>query len=297
MYRVWMRAVRLFSFTASITPVLIGSAFALVDHGFRPIVAILVLLACVLCHAGCNLANDYFDFRKGTDREMLLGRGGVIQDGWLSPGQVRLGMIVAFGLATGLGIIVLSASTWWLLALAVPCLIAAVVYTGGPKPLGYMALGEATVWLAMGMGITCGTYVALTRELTLEVVVGSLGISSLVAAILHVNNLRDFDTDRSAGKRTLAHLLGWRNAVRELDVLLFAAYLFAMATVAVHLANWPVLMSLATIPAALAISKRVRTEATPPSLNPAVRLTAQVHFRYGLLFAAGLVIRAIIDRT
>lgn len=296
MRKVWMRAVRLFSFTASITPVLIGSAFALVDHAFRPGVAVLVLLACVLCHAGCNLANDYFDFRKGTDREMLLGRGGVIQDGWLTPNQVRIGMAVAFGLATALGLIVLSLSTWWLLLLAIPCLIAAVAYTGGPKPLGYMALGEVTVWLAMGMGITCGTYVALTRELTWEVVVGSLGISALVAAILHVNNLRDFESDRAAGKTTLAHLLGWAKAVRELNLLLIGAYVFALATVAMDLANWPVLIVFVTVPAARAIATRVETDPTPPSLNGAVRLTAQLHFRYGLLFAAGLVIRAFIER-
>ena len=102
--------------------------------------------------------------------------------------------------ATVLGLIILALSTWWLLALALPSLIVAVLYTGGPRPLGYMALGEVTVWLFMGMGIVCGTFIAMTGRLTWEVAIGSLGISSLVAAILHANNLRDFDLDRSAGK-------------------------------------------------------------------------------------------------
>src|SRR5690349_19877805 len=131
-----MRAVRIFSFTASVTPVLIGSAFALVSRDFSPIRFVLVALACVLCHAGCNLANDYFDHRKGIDDSESIGIGGVIQDGWLTAEQVRNGMIACFAAATVLGIAILSLSTWWLLALAVPSLLAAVLYTGGPKPLG-----------------------------------------------------------------------------------------------------------------------------------------------------------------
>jgi len=294
--KVWMRAVRLFSFTASITPVLIGSGFALADHQLHVFRAILVLLACVLCHAGCNLANDYFDHRKGTDRETLLGRGGVIQSGWLTENQVRDGMIVAFALATVIGVIVLALSTWWLLVLAIPSLLAAILYTGGPRPLGFIALGEVTVWLFMGMGITCGTYVAQSGHLTWEVAIGSLGISSLVAAILHANNIRDFDTDKAAGKRTLAHLLGRAGAIREMDALLALAFLFALVTVAGWPANWPVLLTLVMAPAAFYIARLVRTTGDAMALNRSVRLTAQLHFRYGLLFTAGLVIRAAIDR-
>ena len=134
--RVWMRAVRIFSFTASITPVLVGSAFALVDRRFAASLFLPILAACVLVHAGCNLANDYFDYVKGTDRENVLG-----PEGWLSAEQIRLGMIVSFTAATILGLLILALSTWWLLALAIPSLLAAVLYTGGPKPLGYAALG------------------------------------------------------------------------------------------------------------------------------------------------------------
>ncbi len=151
-----MRAVRIFSFTASITPVLIGSAFALTDREFSPLLFPLILAACVLCHAGCNLANDYFDYQKGIDDTTTVGRGGVIQDGWLTADQVRNGMIFAFGIATAIGLLILALSTWWLLLLTIPSLLAAILYTGGSKPLGYMALGELTVWVFMGMGIICG---------------------------------------------------------------------------------------------------------------------------------------------
>ena len=294
--RIWLRAVRIFSFTASITPVLIGSAFALVSRDFDPLLFVLVMLASVLCHAGCNLANDYFDYRKGVDSAASLGPAGVIQDGWLTPSQVRAGMIATLTLATVLGVIVLALSTWWLLVLTVPSLIVAVLYTGGPRPLGYMALGEITVWLFMGMGIVCGTYVAMTGRLTWEVAIGSLGISALVAAILHANNLRDFELDRGAGKRTLAHLLGWRNAVREFTLLVALAFLFTALLILLWPSNWPALLVLAAVPSALALIQVVRSNADVKSLNMSVRGTAQLHFRFGLLLTLGLVIRAVLER-
>jgi 1,4-dihydroxy-2-naphthoate polyprenyltransferase len=294
--KVWLRAVRVFSFTASVTPVLIGSAFALVAGEFSPLLFALIIVASVLCHAGCNLANDYFDFRKGVDTEQSLGPSGVIQQGWLTLDQVRNGMIVTFGIATALGVIILALSTWWLLLLAVPSLLAAVLYTGGPKPLGYLALGEATVWLFMGMGIVCGTFVAMAGDLTWEVAVGSLGISALVAAILHANNLRDFELDRAAGKRTLGHVLGWSNAVREFTVLIAAAYVLTGLLVVLWPSNWPTLLVLVTAPAALALVQLVRSNNDAQSLNMSVRATAQLHFQFGLLLTLGLVIRTVIER-
>jgi 1,4-dihydroxy-2-naphthoate polyprenyltransferase len=294
--RIWMRAVRIFSFTASVTPVLIGSAFALVSRDFLIVRFVLVALACVLCHAGCNLANDYFDHRKGIDNRESIGIGGVIQDGWLTAEQVRNGMLVCFAAATILGIAILALSTWWLLALAVPSLLAAILYTGGPKPLGYIALGELTVWLFMGMGIVSGTYVAMAEHLSWEVAVGSLGISALVAAILHVNNMRDFEPDQTAGKRTLAHLLGWSGSVREYEFLIVGAYFFTAILIVIWPSNWPTALVLATAPAALALIQLVRSNADAKSLNMGVRGTAQLHFRFGLLLTAGLVVRTIIER-
>lgn len=293
--RIWLRAVRVFSFTASITPVLIGSAFALVARDFDPVLFGLIVVASVLCHAGCNLANDYFDHRKGVDSAASLGPAGVIQDGWLTADQVRTGIVVTLATATVLGVIILMLSTWWLLALALPSLIVAVAYTGGPKPLGYMALGELTVWLFMGMGIVCGTFVAMTGHLTWEVTVGSLGISALVAAILHANNLRDFDLDRSAGKRTLAHVLGWQNAVREFVLLVVVAYASTLLLVAAWPSNWPVLIAFATIPAARALIQLVRSNTDARALNMSVLTTAQLHFRFGLFVTIGLVIRTVIE--
>ncbi len=126
--------------------------------------------------------------------------------------------------------------------------------------------------------------------------VGSLGISALVAAILHANNLRDFEPDRAAGKRTLAHLLGRDRAVREFEVLIVAAYLFTALLIALWPENWPVVIVAITVPSALALMQLVRTNADAKALNMSVLGTAQLHFKFGLLLTMGLVIRTLIER-
>jgi 1,4-dihydroxy-2-naphthoate octaprenyltransferase len=145
------------------------------------------------------------------------------------------------------------------------------------------------------MGIVCGTFVAMAGELTWEVAVGSLGISALVAAILHANNLRDFELDRAAGKTTLAHVFGWSRAVREFTILVAAGYLFTVMLVVLWPANWPCLLVLVTVPAALALVQLVRSNSDAQSLNMSVRATAQLHFQFGLLLTLGLAIRAALE--
>jgi 1,4-dihydroxy-2-naphthoate octaprenyltransferase len=148
----------------------------------------------------------------------------------------------------------------------------------------------------MGMGIVCGTYVAMTERLTQEVVIGSLGISALVAAILHANNLRDFEPDRVAGKRTLAHVIGWEWAVREFLILIAASYLLTILLVMVWPENWPVALTVLTAPAALALMRSIRSTTDANALNLAVRGTASLHFRFGLMLTIGLVIRAALEQ-
>jgi 1,4-dihydroxy-2-naphthoate octaprenyltransferase len=136
----------------------------------------------------------------------------------------------------------------------------------------------------------------MAEHLTWEVAIGSLGISALVAAILHVNDLRDFDSDLTAGKRTLAHLLGKANAVREYVVLIAAAYVFTAILIVIWPSNWPVLIAAASLPAAIAMIRLVRRKDDPQLLNLGVRGTAKLHFQFGLLMTFGLLIRSVIER-
>jgi 1,4-dihydroxy-2-naphthoate octaprenyltransferase len=295
-WRIWFQAIRFFSFTASAIPILIGSSLALVDREFDLLLFVVMLAASIACHAGANLANDYFDHVKGIDTEESLGPSKVIQQSLLTPAEVRRGMIVAFAIATVLGLYIVAETGWPILALALASLAAAYFYTGGPKPLGYIALGEVTVLIFMGPVMIGGAYYVLAERLTWEVVLASLPIGFLVAAILHANNIRDIELDRAAGKVTLATLLGRRWANIEYLALVAGAFVATAVLIAAAPRLWPVAVVVLSAPTAVSLIRLVFSAAEGRSLNVALRKTAGLHFRFGLLMTAGLLIRATIDR-
>jgi len=293
-WRVWLQAVRVFSFPASVVPILVASALAVADLVFDPLLAVAMLLASVLCHAGANLANDYYDDKNGVDTADSLGPSKVIQQGLLSPAEVRRGMLVAFGLATVIGLAIVAVSGWVVLVIALLSLGAAFFYTGGPRPLGYVALGELTVFLSMGLGMVLGAYYVYAGRITLVATLVAVAVACLVAAILHANNVRDLDADRRAGKRTLATLLGRPGADIEYALLVAGAYAAALAAVAAEPRLWPALLVLASLPAAVSLVRAAFAAATPDELNPIVRRTAGLHLRFGLLLSAGAVLSAFL---
>lgn len=295
-WRIWLQAVRYFSFTASAIPIFIGSALALIDREFDLLLFLVMVAASISCHAGANLANDYFDHVKGIDTDESLGPSKVIQQSLLTPAEVRRGMIVAFGIATVLGLFIVAQTGWQILALALASLGAAYFYTGGPKPLGYIALGEVTVLIFMGPVMIGGAYYVLAERLTWEVMLASLPVGSLVAAILHANNIRDIELDRRAGKVTLATILGRRGANVEYLGLVAGAFVATAVLIAARPHLWPVALVLVCAPTALALIRLVFSAAEGRALNVALRRTAGLHLRFGLLMTAGLLIRATIDR-
>lgn len=295
-WRIWLLAVRYFSFTASVIPIAIGSVLALIDRRFDPILFVVMILAAIACHAGANLANDYFDHIKGIDSPESLGPSKAIREAWLTPGEVKRGMIVSFAIATALGLVIVSQTGWQILALALASLAAAYFYTGGPKPLGYMALGEVTVLIFMGPVMIGGSYYVLAGRLTWDPMLLSIPIGFIVAAILHANNIRDIDLDRKAGKTTLATLLGRRGANIEYLVLVVGAYLVTLIVIQRDPALWPIVLVFASVPAAIAMLRLIFSPAVGPALNIAVRKTAGLHLRFGSLMTLGLLVRAIFDR-
>ncbi|MGD9714484.1 MAG: 1,4-dihydroxy-2-naphthoate octaprenyltransferase [Thermomicrobiales bacterium] len=294
--RVWFQAVRFFSFTASIVPIVVGSALALFDRTFDALLFVVMLSASVACHAGANLANDYFDDRKGIDTDDSLGPSKVIQLGYLTSAQVLRGTVVALGIATVLGLYVVYRTGWAILIVALLSLAAAVLYTGGPKPLGYVALGEATVFVFMGLVMVGGAYYVHSGHFTGQSVLLPLPIASLVAAILHCNNIRDIDFDHDAGKRTLANVLGRKWANREYLGLVYGAYLAIVALVLYDRALWPALAAVVTLPIAIDLVRTVSADSGPSELNVALRRTAGLHLRVGLFLTAGLIVASAIDR-
>lgn len=292
----WLRAVRYHSFTASIIPILVGSALALIGGVVSWPLVIAMLIASVACHAGANMANDYFDHRKGVDNERNLGPHKVIQLGLLTANQVRNGMISAFALATLVGVTIVFATDWRVFVLALASLGAAFFYTAGSKALGYVALGEVTVFLFMGPAMVCGAYYVLTGTVTWAALLVSIPIGALSAATLHANNIRDIEHDRAAGKATLATILGRERASTEYLVWIVASFVAVALTIAVEPSLWPLVLTALTVPGAARLVRLAYSAPDASTLNRLLRKTAGLHLQFGSLMTAGLLARLALDR-
>jgi 1,4-dihydroxy-2-naphthoate polyprenyltransferase len=294
--QIWLQAIAFRSFTASTIPVMVGSLLALVDHRFSLSLCILMLLASVACHAGSNLANDYFDYKKGVDNPDVTRVSKVILRGHLTGAQVKRGTIVAFTIATFLGFIVVYETSWKILALALASLAAAYFYTGGPKPLGYIALGEVVVFIFMGPIMVGGAYFAMANRLTTPVMLVACAVGCLVAAIMHANNIRDIETDRAAGKTTIAQLSGRPLVNQEYLLLIAGGFVLVLALVALDRGFWPLLAVLFAGPTAMRLVSTARTAKGTPALNGLLRKTAGLHLRFGALLILGLLLRALLNQ-
>lgn len=285
----WFMATRPFSFTASIVPVLLGSLLAAHDGEFGFRLFALVIVASVLVHAGSNLVNDYFDWKHGADKPAALGRGGFIQRGVIRPEGILWFGLSLLGTATAIGLLIVYLVGWPVLLFALPSLAAAYFYTGGPKPLGYVALGEATVFLFMGPVIVVGSYYVQTGAISWASVLLSIPVGLLVTAILQANNIRDIADDTEAGKRTLATYIGRRWANREYVVLLFGSYLVVTLIALGGILPAGALIVFLTLPRAIEVTRLILQRDEARFLNAALRQTAGIHLRFGLLLSAVLL--------
>src|ERR1700761_8700854 len=204
------------------------------------------LIGSIFIQIGTNLANDYSDARRGADTEDRLGPVRVTAGGLMPPRQVLIGTYVAFGVAVAAGAYLVAVAGWQLLVVGAASIAAGVLYTGGPKPYGYEGLGELFVFLFFGVVAVVGSYFVQVEALHWEAFALAVPVGLLAAAILVVNNVRDIDTDRRAGKRTLAVRLG-RERTRDLYVaLVVLAFVTAQAPwIAGRLQAWLLLVLLA----------------------------------------------------
>lgn len=293
--RIWIQAVRPFSFTAAIAPILVGTGLAIYHGAFDVVLFVAMLVASVLVQAGSNLANDYTDHMRGVDKSESLGPSGVIQRGYLTTEQVRRGMLVCFAIATVIGLGIVAATDWKIFLLALVCLALAYLYTGGPRPLGYIALGEVTVFVSMGLGIVMGSYYVYTGEVTWESFFVALPVALLVTAILHANNIRDIESDREAGKVTLANTLGRTGANWEYWLLVGLAYPALLLLVWADAGLWPAaLLPILTLRKAIPLMKMYATEQDPQKLSLGLRKSAGLHLQFGFLLALGLLLAAAL---
>jgi 1,4-dihydroxy-2-naphthoate polyprenyltransferase len=288
--RAWMLAIRVPTLSAAVVPVLVGSAVAARIHRFSPLIFLVVLCAAILIQIGTNLTNDLFDFQKGADTGARLGPVRVVQAGLLSQKQVAAGSAISFGLALVLGLYLATVGGWPIVVIGLAAVASGIAYTGGPWPLGYHGLGDLFVFVFFGVVAVTGTFYLQAGGMTAAALSASIPVAMLVTAILVVNNLRDIETDRKAGKRTLAVRLG-RDATRvQYTILVLGAYPVAAALWLSGASSAWAMLPWLTIPLGVKLVREVWRGEGGPALNIALRQTAGLHLLFGILLAAGFVL-------
>jgi 1,4-dihydroxy-2-naphthoate polyprenyltransferase len=283
-------AARIRTLPAAIAPVLVGTALAGYEHVFHPLRFLAALVGAVFIQVGTNLSNDYSDARRGADTEERLGPVRVTAGGLVPPDQVLRATYVSFGIAIVAGIYLTIVAGWVLLLVGAASILAGVLYTGGPRPYGYEGLGEAFVFLFFGIVAVAGSYFVQVEHLQWEAFALAIPVGLIAAGILVVNNVRDIDTDRRAGKRTLAVRLGRARARVMFAAIVYLAYVLVPVTwVFGPLKAW-VLLPWLTLPLAAQVVRAVRNRTDGPSLNQALAQTGMLQLAFCVLLSAGLLL-------
>jgi 1,4-dihydroxy-2-naphthoate octaprenyltransferase len=288
--RIWLMAARVRTLPAAVAPVLVGTALAGYLHVFHPLRFLAALIGAMFIQIGTNLSNDYSDARRGADTEDRLGPVRVTAGGLVPPRQVLIATYLTFGIAVLAGVYLIVVAGWQLLLVGAASILAGVLYTGGPRPYGYEGLGELFVFLFFGIVAVAGSFFVQVERLDWEAFALAVPVGLIAAGLLVVNNVRDIDTDRRAGKRTLAVRLG-RSRARDLfAVIVYLAYLLTPVTwVFGPLKPW-LLLPWLTLPVAARVVRIVRNRVDGASLNGALAQTGLLQLTFCTLLAAGLLL-------
>lgn len=288
-WRVWIGAARPRTLSAAVAPVVVGSGLAAGAGRFEPAAAALCLGFALLVQIGANLANDYFDFVKGADREDRVGPRRAVAAGLVAPGMMRRAMALAFGAAFLVGLGLVARGGPWLVGVGVVSIACAIAYTGGPFPLAYRGLGDVFVFLFFGVVGVVATYFVQAGRITAGAFAASVPVGLLAVNILLVNNYRDMETDSLAGKRTLVVRFGRpcsRAQYALSQVLAFSAPVLFWAQ---GRAAW-CLLPLLLAPLGWSQFRRLARGGAGPELNTLLGDTAKLLALYAGLFGLGLAL-------
>ncbi len=286
----WILAARPPTLFAAVAPVIAGAGVAIGDGGFRPDAFAAALIGAVAIQVAANYANDASDAARGADTEDRIGPPRAVASGLLTARQMWWGVVAAFVVAALAGLYLIAIAGWVILAIGVASALAAVTYVGGPIPYGYRGLGEVFVFVFFGLVATVGSRYVHDRSAPLEIWLLAIPMGLLVTAILVANNVRDIETDATAGKRTLAVILG-RPATVRLYIWLVSSAFAALAIFAI--AGWTdrgTLLGVLAVPLAFPLTRAVRTATDGPTLITVLKGTARLQFVTALLVALGAAI-------
>ncbi|HUY29271.1 MAG TPA: 1,4-dihydroxy-2-naphthoate polyprenyltransferase [Candidatus Binataceae bacterium] len=284
---IWIAAARPRTLSASVVPVIVGSALAWRAGSFHPLIASVTLVTALLIQIGTNLSNDYYDFMHGADAADRLGPLRITQAGLADPVIVKRAAFAVLAGAAVMGVYLVWVGGWPILAVGIMSLAGAIAYTAGPFPLAYHGLGEPFVFAFFGVIAVNGAFYLQAAKVDPVSIVASLSVGCLVTAILMVNNLRDIPTDKAAGKRTLAVRVGPRAARLGYLAMLGSAFVFLIALQ--RLAGPSVLIGMIALPWAVRDAYALWRR-TGAALNQSLAATSRLHLMFGLLLSLGLVL-------
>jgi 1,4-dihydroxy-2-naphthoate polyprenyltransferase len=297
---IWVQAMRPFAFTTSVTPILLGAVLAWFLPGSGAKLWVLfpvILLAGVLYHTGTNLVSDYYDYVRNIDRRDTMGGSRVLVEGLLAPRSLMIAGIAAFAVGTLLGCVMLYYRGLPLLAFGVIGLIGGFFYCGWPIHYKYRALGEPMVFLLMGPLMVLGSYYVLTGDLSWTVVMISLPVGFLVAAVLQANDIRDVEDDMASGISTASVIAGRRRAVLLYLAMVGGAYVSVGIMIVLTILPVWTLIVLLSLPLAIKVIRVVRKSSEgsdSASLAAIDAMTAQVHLAFGVLLIIGICLGALL---
>ena len=305
--RAWVMAARPQTLPAAAAPVFVGTGLAFGMNVFAPLAALAALVGALLIQVGTNFANDYYDAKSGVDTDEREGFTRVTQSGLITPGEVRRAMVSTFACSIFVGVYLVSVGGLPILVVGLASVAAGILYAGGPYPLGSYGLGDLFVFVFFGLVAVTGTYYVQAAAVLagpfplwippdtvpLAAVVASLPAAALSTNILVVNNVRDRETDRAAGKRSLAVLIGYRWSRVEFFGMLGMAYTIPIVFWLTGFGPL-VLAPLLTLPYAASIAGTVLTRTDGAALNPALERAGKLLAAHSALFALGLALPGVL---
>ncbi len=285
----WLLASRPKTLLAAIVPVMVGSALAYNENKFVFLYALIALICSILIQTGTNFVNDLYDYLKGADNEKRKGPKRVLAAGLISVNEMKVGSFLVFFIAFILGLYLVYVGGWLILLIGILSILAGIAYTAGPFPLAYNGLGDVFVFVFFGVIGTVGTFYVQAMNFSILAFLTSIPVGALITNILIVNNYRDVEEDKAAGKNTTAVIFG-RTFARYQYIFLLAAS-FATPAILYFFYNFQfwIFLPYLTFPVAFKLIKMLYI-LEGIQLNKTLELTAKLSALFGLLFAAGIAL-------
>jgi len=286
--RHWLSASRPRTLPVAVVPVAVGTAMAWQHAGAISVPILLAtLLAALLIQVGTNLHNDVADFERGADEPgTRLGPRRATAEGWLSAAAVRRGAVLSFAGAGVVGLWLAWQGGWPILAIGVASIACAWAYSGGARPIAYSSVGELFVWLFFGVAAVAGSYYLQTGRFDITALAAGALLGMPAAAVLVVNNYRDRENDRKAGRRTFAVVFGPRASRIEYALLVLLPFALLLPLAALGGRGW--LAPLLAAPWAVLLVRRFMTLPAGPAFNELLAATARLQLLFGALICLGL---------